>query len=179
MPFDPAAPVNPSWIVRTGRMELRPASYIDLPDLMGLKADPLVYAVMLGGVRTAAETAAELAEDIMFWGRHGIGTWVARTVDTNSFLGHVGMHERHDGRGTALRFAFAANTHGRGYASEAAGAALRFGHERAGMPRIVAFARQTNVASRQVLGSIGMIEYDSFVRDQERVVAYESVWGRR
>jgi RimJ/RimL family protein N-acetyltransferase len=175
MPSADPDPVNPSWIVRTGRMRLRPVSYADLADLVALKADPLVYAVMLGGVRTTAETAAELAEDIVFWGRHGVGIWAARAIESGRFLGQVGLHHRRDGHGIALRFAFAAATHGRGYASEAAGAALRFGHERAGLHRIVALARETNIASREVLGGIGMVVCDSFQRDGHRMLVYESV----
>jgi len=63
---------------------------------------------------------------------------------------------------------------GRGYASEAAAAALRFGHERAGLTRIVAIARESNFASRMVLGNIGMVECDAYERDGYSVLVYES-----
>jgi RimJ/RimL family protein N-acetyltransferase len=83
--------------------------------------------------------------------------------------------ERADGRGIALRFALTFGARGRGLAREAAGAALRFGHERAGLERIVAVAKETNFDSRTVLGGIGMVERDSFLRDGERMLVYESL----
>ena len=61
----------------------------DLPDLQALKADPRVFAVMLGGVRTPNRTADELAEEIAYWGRRGIGIWAGR-----EHAAHVPGHHR-------------------------------------------------------------------------------------
>jgi RimJ/RimL family protein N-acetyltransferase len=142
--------------------------------LQALKADPLVFAVMLGGVRTPELAAAELAADIQFWGRHGFGMWTARDRNTLGFRGMVGLMERTDGRGIALRFAFAPQWRGIGLASEAAAAALRFGHDRAGLDRIVAVAREDNLSSRTLLGSIGMVAVETFLRDGMTMLVYES-----
>lgn len=161
--------------LRTGRLWLRPVGYGDLPELVRLKGDPRVFAIMLGGVRTPEQTARELAEDISFWGRLGVGMWAVRAAEDERFLGLVGMHGRPDGRGVALRFALHAAAQGRGYASEAAGAALRFAHERAGLERVIAVARASNIGSRQVLGGIGMILCERYERDGEEVLVYESV----
>jgi RimJ/RimL family protein N-acetyltransferase len=68
-----------------------------------------------------------------------------------------------------------AEVQGRGYASEAAGAALRFAHERAGLARVIAVARASNIGSRQVLGAIGMVACESYMRDGYEVMVYESV----
>jgi RimJ/RimL family protein N-acetyltransferase len=167
--------MNDSRALRTGRLWLRPVGYADLPELVRLKGDPRVFAIMLGGVRLPEQVARELAEDIAFWGRHGAGMWAVRSAEDERFLGLVGLHGRPDGRGVALRFALHAAAQGRGYASEAAGAALRFAHERAGLARVVAVARASNIGSRQVLGAIGMVLCESFLRDGEEVLLYESV----
>jgi RimJ/RimL family protein N-acetyltransferase len=167
--------MNPTWVVRTGRLLMRPVSWDDLEDLRALKSDPEVFAVMLGGVRTHMQAADELAEDVAFWGAHGVGMWAVREAGSEAFLGYVGLHERPDGRGMALRFALIAAAQGRGYASEAAAAALRFAHERAGIERVIAVARASNFASRMVLGGIGMVECDVYMRDGYRVIVYESV----
>jgi RimJ/RimL family protein N-acetyltransferase len=71
----------------------------------------------------------------------GAGMWTVRDAATGAFLSTTGFHARPDGRGIALRFALVASAQCCGYASEAAGAALRFGHERAGFGRTVAVAR--------------------------------------
>ncbi len=166
--------MNPSWVVRTGRLIMRPVSWLDLEDLRALKSDPEVFAIMLGGVRTPAQVGDELAEDIAFWGAHGAGMWAVREIGSETFIGYVGLHERPDGRGAALRFALVPAAQGRGYASEAAAAALRFAHEHAGLRRVVAVARESNFGSRMVLGNIGMVECDAYDRDGYRVIVYES-----
>ncbi len=163
--------------MRTGRLWLRPVAYADLPALRALKADPRVYAVMLGGVRNACEVAEELAADIAFWGRYGVGMWSVREADSGRFVGTAGLHLRPDGLGMALRFALLPQAQGRGYAAEAAGAALRFAHERAAIARVVAIARQDNIASRQVLGGIGMRETHRFERAGVPMIAYASLAG--
>ncbi len=149
-----------------------PVGWADLPDLRALKTDPRVFAVMLGGVRTTAQAADELAQDIAFWGARGCGIWSVRSG--GAFLGITGFMQRPDDRGVALRFALWPEVQGQGLAREAAGAALRFGHERAGLARIVAVARETNIASRTVLGGIGMIRTDAFLQAGHRMVLYES-----
>jgi len=92
----------------------------------------------------------------------------------NAFQGITGLKDRPDGRGVALRFALWPEAQGRGLAREAAFAALRFGHERARLARIIAVARAGNFASRTVLGGIGMTECDGFTQGGFAMVVYES-----
>lgn len=166
---------NPAWVLRTARLVLTPVSWSDLPDLLALKADPRVFAIMLGGVRHPARTAGELADEIAFWSIQGCGIWVVHSADDRAFQGIVGFMPRPDGRGIALRFALWPEARGRGLAREAAGAALRFGHDRAGLTRIVAVARESNFASRTVLRSIGMTECERFEQGGYEMVLYESL----
>jgi RimJ/RimL family protein N-acetyltransferase len=167
--------MNHAWIVHTGRLIMRPVAFADLDDLVALKGDPRVFAVMLGGVRTRLRTTDELAEEIQMWGRLGVGIWSVRRRTNEAFLGIAGFMERADGRGLSLRFAFRPAAQGSGFAAEAAGAALRFAHDRAGLPRVVAVARADNFASRQVLGGIGLRECDRFVRDGVPMLVFESL----
>ena len=169
--------MRPRWILRTARLVLTPVNGFDLPDLRAIKADPRVFAIMLGGIRTPVQTADELAEDIRFWGAHGYGLWAIRDAETGQFQGITGFADRPDGRGVALRFALWPESRGRGLAREAASAALQFGHERAGLARIVAVAREDNFASRTVLGSIGMHEAERFTQNGHPMVLYESLRG--
>jgi RimJ/RimL family protein N-acetyltransferase len=166
--------VNPAFVLRTGRTVMRPVSPADLPDLQALKADPRVFAMMLGGVRSPAQTAEELAADLAFWAVHGVGMWSVRDSATAAFLGMAGLMQRTDGLGLALRYALWPEARGRGLAREAAGAALRFAHERAGIARVVAVAREDNFASRTVLGAIGMTMCGAFTRNGHRLLIYAS-----
>jgi RimJ/RimL family protein N-acetyltransferase len=166
--------VNPAFVLRTAQAVMAPVSPADLADLQALKADPRVFATMLGGVRSPVQTAAELAADLAFWAARGIGIWTVRDVASGAFLGITGLMDRPDRLGIALRFAFWPEARGRGLARAAAGAALRFAHERAGIARVVAVAREDNFASRTVLGAIGMTERGAFMRDGHRMLIYAS-----
>ena len=167
--------MNPAWRIGTGRLVLTPVSWADMADLVALKGDPQVYAQMLGGVRGPVQVAAELAEDLAFWARNGVGMWIVRPVAGGPALGLVGLHERPDGRGIAIRFAFTPASRGHGYAREAGAAALRFAHERAHIKRVIAVARENNIGSRTVLGAIGMRECETFQRGAEAMMVYESL----
>lgn len=167
--------MNPMWILRTGHLLMTPVGGADLPHLCTLKADPRVFAVMLGGVRGPTETAEELARDVRAWGANGFGIWAVRETAGNRFVGITGLERRPDGRGVALRFALEPDAQGRGLAREAASAALRFGHDQAVLSRIVAVARESNVGSRVVLGAIGMTACDGFTQNGYRMVLFESL----
>ncbi|MGE0223804.1 MAG: GNAT family N-acetyltransferase [Acetobacteraceae bacterium] len=167
--------MNATWILRTARLVLTPVNGADLWDLQAIKADPRVFAIMLGGVRTPAQTAEELSRDIIAWGAKGYGIWTIRDATTGGFVGITGLEDRPDGRGVALRFALWPEAQGRGLAREAAGAAMNFGHQRAGLARIVAVARESNFASRMVLGGIGMTPREHFVQGGHAMVLFESL----
>ncbi|MBD0275491.1 MAG: GNAT family N-acetyltransferase, partial [Acetobacteraceae bacterium] len=74
----------------------------------------------------------------------------------------------------ALRFALWPEVRGRGYAREAAGAALEFGH-RAGLRRIIGVARESNTASRAVLTDIGMKQCGEYPYQGHRMLVFESL----
>ena len=167
--------MNPFQTLRTGRLVLTPVSGADLADLRAIKADPRVFAIMQGGVRNAAETAEELARDVMAWGAQGYGIWAVRDAADRRFVGITGLENRLDHRGVALRFALWPDARGHGLAREAAGAALRFGHDQAGLQRIVAVAREANFASRTVLGAIGLVPCEVFIQHGHAMVLFESV----
>ena len=159
-------------IIRTARLTLRPVGWSDLPDITRLKTDPGVFALMLGGVRSPAQSAHEMADDIAFWGKEGVGMFTVR--EQGIFRGITGVHDRPDGRGIGLRFALHQNARGRGLAREAAAAALRFAHDE-GVPKIIAVARADNLTSRLVLGSIGMTVAAEFDRNGQPMLIYQSL----
>ena len=144
-----SGPLHTPRGITSARLSMLPPAPEQLPDLIRLKADERVFGFMLHGVRTPARTREELEDDIDFWQVRGYGTWSVFVRGTGEFLGICGLMERPDGRGVALRYALWPECRGRGYAREAARAALDFGHA-AGLRRIIAVARYTNHASRAV-----------------------------
>ncbi len=160
--------------VTTPRLSLLPPGLEHLPDLVRLKADEAVFGYMLHGTRTPQRTREELEDDIDFWQVRGYGTWSVFERGTGEFLGIAGLMERPDGRGIALRFALWPWCRGKGYAREAARAALEFGHA-AGIARIIGVARESNAASRAVLADIGMAESERYLHRGHPMVVYESL----
>lgn len=173
-PHRSAALPTAARIVRTARLMLLPVGLENLAELVRLKADPRVFAAMLHGVRTPERTREELEDDIDFWQVRGYGTWCVHSLADESFLGITGLMERPDGRGVALRFALWPEVRGQGFAREAAGAALAFGH-RAGLARIIGVARESNTASRAVLTDIGMRECGEYRYQGHRMLVFESL----
>ncbi len=166
--------ISSAWVLETARLRMTPVGYWDLPDLTRLKGDPRAYALMLGGVRSAVQVAEDLAHNIRDWGQYGYGMWAVR-AKRGKFLGMTALMHRPDGRGVALRFAFYPETRGVGLAREAASAALNYGHDKAGLERVIAVARESNFASRQVLNAIGMSHISEFERDGNLIFIYQSI----
>ncbi|OUJ14482.1 GNAT family N-acetyltransferase [Acetobacter sp. DsW_063] len=158
--------------LRTARLTLDPVSWRDMDDIARLKADGGAFAMMLGGVRNRQQAEAEMASDVACWAKHGAGMFAVR--ENGKLVGITGVHERPDGRGMALRFSIYPWAGGRGLAREAAAAALRQAHA-SGLRRVIAIARETNIASRKVLGGIGMHVVDQFDRDGHEMLVFESV----
>ena len=159
-------------LVRTARLEMAPVGWPDLGDMIALKGDAGAFGLMLGGVRNRIQATEEMADDIAFWGRRRVGIFTIR--EAGRFQGMSGMHERPDGLGLGLRFAIWAQARGRGIAREAAAAALRFAHDQ-GERRVVGVARESNFASRTILGGIGMNVCGRFERSGDTMLIYESV----
>ncbi|MGG5888343.1 GNAT family N-acetyltransferase [Falsiroseomonas sp. HC035] len=160
--------------ITTPRLSLRPVAPENLPDLIALKADEDAFGLMLHGTRTPERTREELEDDMEFWLVRGYGTWAVYERATGDFLGITGLMERPDGRGVALRFALWPACRGKGYAREAARAALAFGFRR-GLAQIQAVAWEGNVASRQVLVDIGMVECDEFQHRGRRMLLFRAL----
>ncbi|WP_370690739.1 GNAT family N-acetyltransferase [Falsiroseomonas sp.] len=160
--------------VTTPRLSLRPVAPENLPDLIALKGDEAAFGLMLHGTRTPERAREELEDDREFWLVRGYGTWAVYERETGQFLGITGLMERPDGRGVALRYALWPACRGKGFAREAARAALAFGFRR-GLARIIAVAWEGNTASRLVLGDIGMRECDSFTYRGRHMLVFEAL----
>ena len=90
------------------------------------------------------------------WTARGYGWWAVEELESGRFLGHVGLRFVEEVGETEVLYAFARDSWGRGIATEAAGAALRFGFAEAGLDRVVAFAVPENRASIRVMEKLGM-----------------------
>jgi RimJ/RimL family protein N-acetyltransferase len=141
---------------RTARLSLGRVRASDLADLSALHADPRVMAT-LGGVRSEAETAAQIQAFDAHWERHGFGPWVLRDPESGRFLGRGGLRcGPVEGREEVeVLYALAADAWGRGLATELARESVRVAFHELRLPELVCFTLPENARSLAVMQRVG------------------------
>lgn len=151
--------------VETPRLVLRQWRAADRKPFADLNGDPQVTEYLLPISADESDALAErLAAGI---DEHGWGFWAVEAPGVAPFIGFVGIKPLAPALpfapGVEIGWRLARPYWGRGYASEAAEAALRVGFEQVGVDEIVAFTAMGNVRSRAVMDRLGMrADPDSF-----------------
>jgi len=106
--------------------------------------------------------------------RHGFGLWaVSRAGADDRLIGFVGLNvvsfKAHFTPAVEVGWRLQRSAWGRGYATEAAREALRFGFEQVGLTEIVALTVPANRRSRAVMERIGMTHEERDDFDHPRV----------
>lgn len=145
--------------LRTDRLVLRGWRDDDRAEFAAMNADPAVMA-FFPGTRDRAESDALVARIRDHFRQHGFGFWAVEAPGTAQFVGFVGLW-RTDFEApftpcVEIGWRLAGRFWGRGYATEAARAALGFGFETLRLAEIVSFAAAGNLRSRRVMERIGM-----------------------
>lgn len=146
-------------ILTTSRLRLRSWRPTDRDPFAAMNGDPEVMR-FFDRPLTRAESDAMVDRVEAAFEADGFGLWALERIEDGRFLGFTGL----------ARQTFAApftpcveigwrldrQAWGRGYATEAARAALRFGFETVGLDEIVSFTTPRNVGSVRVMERIGM-----------------------
>ena len=148
-----------SIALETPRLQLRQWRTEDQAAFAALNADPQVmqhFPALLSRAQSDG-LAQRLAEDI---DEHGWGFWALEAPGVASFIGFVGIRPTSAGLPFApaveIGWRLARPFWGRGYAGEAAQAALRAGFELLALEEIVAFTVPANLRSQAVMARLGM-----------------------
>jgi ribosomal-protein-alanine N-acetyltransferase len=144
----------------TARLRLRPWRTADSAPFAALNADPRVMEYLLRELSRAESDAL-----LDGWREHsqrmGFGWWAVEAPGTADFIGAVGLavptYTAPFTPCVEIGWRLAHAHWGRGYASEAARAALAFGFGQAGLDEIVALTVPHNHRSRSVMSKIGMV----------------------
>lgn len=145
----------------TPRLHLRQWRAADYASLAELNADREVMRYFPRKL-TKAESDAMADRCATLIGEKGWGFWAVETKADGEFIGFVGLHEP----SVALPFSpcveigWRLHRHawGKGYATEAAQAALKVGFDALALPEIVSFTALSNRRSRAVMERLGMVE---------------------
>ena len=151
--------MTPCPTIQTPRLLLRPWRDADLAPFAAMNADPVVMEFFPRPL-DRAESDAAVARIRDHFAARGFGLWAVEVPDVADFIGFVGLavprFEAHFTPCVEIGWRLAREHWGRGYATEAARAALGFGFEELALDEIVSFTAPANVRSRAVMERIGM-----------------------
>ena len=143
----------------TTRLRLRPWSIADKEAFRPIATDPLVMRYISTGNPWTDEQIDEFVTRQMRWyTRHGYCLWRLLRSSDDALIGICGIQPLTvDGQDEVeIGWWLTPSEWGKGLATEAATAALRFAFDTAGLRRIIAIAQPENRASRRVMDKLGM-----------------------
>lgn len=142
------------WIV------LRPWEDPDRQPFAEMSADPSVMEYLLP-LTPGKATDAWIDRQLAHLATHGYCFWAVEAKEDGAFVGAVGLlrvsYEAHFTPAVEVGWRIARAFWGRGYAPEAAAAAIQFGFETLQLPEVVANTAPNNQKSRRVMAKLGMV----------------------
>jgi RimJ/RimL family protein N-acetyltransferase len=151
-------------VLQTERLILRAHTLADFPAYAAMWADPGVTRHIGGAPLNEEEAWGKFLRAFGQWSVMGFGFWSVSERRTGLRIGEVGFVEgRRDITPSIvgvpeLGWAFAPHAHGKGFATEAARAALDWGEMHFGRVRMVCIISPDNAASLRVAAKLGFRE---------------------
>jgi len=145
-------------ILETQRLLLREFDEEDALAYFELGSDPRVIRYTGAPILTSLEQALDVlrTRPLADYQKYGYGRWACVLKDESEFVGWAGLKFLEDIGEIDVGYWLRPEYWGRGLATEAAAACLRYGFEHLQMQYIIAFVDPENVASVHVLEKIGM-----------------------
>ena len=174
----PAAPT-----LETPRLTLRGWRPDDFEAYAELLADPdsARFITFTGRPYSKAQAWAEMAFLTGHWQMLGYGMFVVEERETGDFLGRAGPLQPHGWPGFEIAWALTAGARGKGYATEAAQAAIDWSFTSLSIERIISIIHPANQASQSVarrLGEVRTNEHFSPFGEQCEIWQLERLdWG--
>jgi ribosomal-protein-alanine N-acetyltransferase len=163
-------------IIETERLLLRAFTPEDAPLIYELNRDPDVTKYTMDPVKELAQATEILEKTILpQYALYNHGRWAVHTKSDLAFIGWCGLKARPERNEIDLGYRFLKSGWGKGYATEAAFACLKYGFEKLGLPRIVGRAMPDNFASLKVLEKIGMKYIGEDIVDGHPAKTYEGI----
>jgi len=152
-------------VVTTPRLVLRGCRASDYDNFAALWGDPQVTRFIGGQPSDKSDSWRRLLGVAGHWALFGFGFWLVEEAASGRFVGQVGLARLHRGLGPRfddvpeIGWVLAPWCHGKGYASEAAQAALAWGERELGMTRAVCMIDPAHEASLNVATKCGFTAF--------------------
>jgi RimJ/RimL family protein N-acetyltransferase len=158
--------------LRTERLCLRVWTPSDRAPFAAMNADPRVME-HFDAPLTVEGTDALLERIAQQFDADGFGLWAVEIPGVTAFAGFIGLYrpnfDAHFTPCVEIGWRLAADYWNRGYATEGAREAMRFGFETAGLDEIVSITVPGNHRSRRVMDKLGMTRTPADDFDHPRV----------
>ena len=143
-------------VLETPRLLLRPPRVEELPDWIAMMADPDV-ARFIGGVQPPSMVWRGLMAMIGAWHATGVSMFSVIERDSGRWLGRIGPWCPHGWPGTEVGWSLVRSAWGRGFALEAAGAAMDYAFDVLQWDEVIHTIDPANVASQRVAERLGSV----------------------
>jgi RimJ/RimL family protein N-acetyltransferase len=163
--------------LETDRLRLRPHRADDFPDSFAMWSEPAVVAFIGGTLSTRQRAWLRVLQYAGHWSLMGFGYWAIEEKSSGRFAGEVGFADFKrdiDARFAALPelgWALPTRFHGKGYATEAARAALAWADER--FPRTFCMIDPQNAPSLRVAARCGFEEVERGAYQEQPTIFFE------
>ncbi len=144
----------PVPLLDTPRLRLRELRESDFDAYASLCADAEVMRYV-GGTLSREDAWRHLAMLIGHWSLRGYGMWALEEAATGAFVGRLGLHNPEGWPGRELGWTLARAYWGRGYAFEAATAALHVAFDSLGWSRVISLISPQNLRSIRLAERLG------------------------
>ena len=166
--------------IETERLTLRLPTRADFEDSAAIFRDETVVRHIGGKPFTEEQSWLRLLHHVGHWQMFDFGFWIVRDK-AGAFVGHVGLGDfRREvtpafGGDPEIGWVLAPTAHGKGYATEAAQAAIRWINTRHRPARMVCMIAPENAASLRVAAKCGFCEFARTTYKNSAVVLLERV----
>jgi RimJ/RimL family protein N-acetyltransferase len=165
--------VNPLDIpvLESERLRLRAWREGDLEPYAGFCANPATTR-FLGGVCGRQDAWRRLAAFLGHWALRGYGNWAIEEKATGRWIGYGGLWQPEGWPEAEVMWGLAADSHGRGYATEAGRCARDFAYRELGWSTLASFIAPANTRSQQVAARLGAVHESNLVLRGAEVALY-------
>lgn len=166
-------------VLTSERLVLRGFTADDFPHLAALWGDAAVTRFVGGKPSNADDSWRRLLSIAGHWALLGFGFWLVEEQQTGRFVGQVGLARLNRGLGQRfddvpeIGWVLASWSHGKGYATEAARAALAWGERELGMTRAVCMIDPANEGSLRVAAKCRFMRFAETSYKESPVVLLE------
>lgn len=143
--------------LQTKRLSLRPFTLDDCDALFEITQEPDIFQYFPTKTAwTMEKVERSLRHQMSHWNNMGYGLFAVTAQSDGQFMGWCGLEYLPETNETEVGYLLGHAFWGKGYATEAAKASVRFGRRELGLKEIIGLTDPLNIASQRVLEKCGL-----------------------